>query len=302
MKGIILAGGQGTRLYPLTKFISKQLLPVYDKPLIYYPISTLMLAGIRDILVITSPKNYDDFYELLGDGSQWGVSFSYAVQKEARGIAEAFIIGEKFINNEPCCLMLGDNILYGAGNINLLRQSAKNFKGAQIFCLSVSDPHRYGIATFNKKNEVIHLEEKPETPMSNSAVIGLYFYDNQVVDIAKSIEPSKRGELEITDINKVYLSQNQLYANQLGRGVAWFDAGTHHSLVEAAHFIKIIEEQQGLKIACCEEIAFLMKYISLEKLMVLAKELKKTTYGEYLDQIIKNPLISQSEEFHAIIG
>lgn len=300
MKGIILAGGEGSRLYPLTKFISKQLLPVYDKPLIYYPISTLMLAGIRDILIITSPKNYHDFYELLGDGSQWGVSFSYAIQKESKGIAEAFIIGEKFINNEPCCLMLGDNILYGAGNINLLRKSAKSFTGAQIFCLSVSDPQRYGIATFDKNNKVIDLEEKPENPKSNSAVIGLYFYDNQVVDIAKSIKPSKRGELEITDVNKVYLSQNQLYSNQLGRGVAWFDAGTHHSLVEAAHFIKIIEEQQGLKIACCEEIAYLMKYITLNELKILAMDLKKTSYGEYLNNIIENPQIIQSEELYAV--
>ena len=247
-----------------------------------------MLGGIRDILIITSPRDYDHFIELLGDGSQWGVSFKYAIQQEPKGIAEAFIIAEKFIKNDPCCLMLGDNILYGAGNIKVLQEKAKSRKGANVFCLSVTEPQRYGIVTFDQNNRAIKIEEKPQNSSSNSAVIGLYFYDNQVVDIAKSIQPSKRGELEITDVNSIYLENQELHVNQLGRGVAWFDAGTHSSLMEAAYFMSIIEKQQGLKIACCEEIAHSMNYIDDTQLEKIAFELKTSSYGQYLQNILKN--------------
>ena len=245
-----------------------------------------MLAGIRDILIITSPKDYEHFNELLKDGSQWGISIQYAIQTEPKGIAEAFIIAEKFIDNQPCCLMLGDNILYGAGNIRVLQEKAKSRDGASVFCLSVKDPQRYGVVTFDNQNKAIKIEEKPKNPGSNYAVIGLYFYDNRVVDIAKSIAPSSRGELEITDVNRIYLENNNLFVHQLGRGVAWFDAGTHSSLVEAAYFMNIIERQQGLKIACCEEIALLMGYIDRTQFERLIFQLKNTSYGHYLQGVL----------------
>lgn len=287
MKGIILAGGAGSRLYPLTQCLTKQLLPVYDKPLIYYPLATLMLAGICDILIITSPKDYSTFVKLLGDGAKWGISIEYEVQATPNGIAEAFLIGETFIGKNSCCLMLGDNILYGAGNINLFQEATNLKHGASVFCLSVSEPERYGIVTFDSNNHVVKLEEKPQNSDSNYAVIGLYFYDNQVVDIAKSLRPSERGELEITDLNKIYLEQDLLKVHNLGRGVAWFDAGTHKSLLEASNFIEIIERQQGLKIACCEEIAFHMGYISYDQVLKLAHEYGRTPYAEYLKKIVK---------------
>lgn len=288
MKGIILAGGKGTRLLPLTRFISKQLLPVYDKPLIYYPLSSLMLAGIRDILIITTPQDQEHFYSLLNNGRHWGISISYAVQREPRGIAEAFIIAERFIDDQPCCLMLGDNILYGAGAIDILQKAARQVQGASLFCLSVNDPARYGVVNFDHNGEVLKIEEKPSHPKSNFAVIGLYFYDNQVVDIAKSLKPSRRGELEITDLNNIYLSQNQMKVNHLGRGVAWFDCGTHQSLIEASNFMNIIQKQQSLKIACCEEVAFKMGYINIDQLESLAFNLKSSSYGSYLNSLILN--------------
>ncbi len=253
-----------------------------------------MLAGIRDIILITSPADLPNFVKLLQDGSQWGISIQYATQAEPKGIAEAFIIAEKFINNGPCCLVLGDNILYGAGNIRVLQEKAKVTDGASIFCLSVTDPQRYGIVTFDQNNKAVKIEEKPKNPKSNFAVIGLYFYDNKVVEIAKSISPSARGELEITDVNQIYLENNKLLVHQLGRGVAWFDAGTHASLVEAAYFMSVIERQQGLKIACCEEIAFLMKYIDEEQLMRLTFQLRNTSYGQYLHTLLNSKNLSMS--------
>ena len=247
-----------------------------------------MLAGIRDILIITNPKDYNHFVELLKDGSQWGISIKYAVQAKPSGIAEAFIIAEKFIDNEPSCLILGDNILYGAGNIKILQEKAKSRDGASVFCLSVKDPQRYGVVSFNDAGRATSIEEKPKNPKSNFAVIGLYFYDNNVVDIAKSIKPSVRGELEITDVNQVYLQRSELTVNQLGRGAAWFDAGTHESLVEAAYFMNIIERQQGLKIGCCEEIAFLMGYIDQEQLERVISQIKNTSYGQYLQTVLRS--------------
>ena len=282
MKGIILAGGAGTRLHPLTLSISKQLLPVYDKPMIYYPISVLMLAGIREILIISTPEDIPNFRKLLGTGEQWGISFEYAEQPEPNGLAEAFIIGEKFIGDDNVCLILGDNIFYGQGIREKVQNAAKLDEGAVIFGYYVNDPERYGVAEFDKNKNVISLEEKPKNPRSNYAVTGLYFYDNNVVEIAKNIEPSARGELEITDVNKEYLKKNKLKLQLLGRGFAWLDTGTHESLMDASSYIEIIEKRQGLKIACLEEIAYRMKYINKEQLIDAGKKYHKNQYGQYI--------------------
>lgn len=282
MKGIILAGGKGTRLYPLTLALSKQILPVFDKPMIYYPLSMLMLAGIRDILIISTPDALPGFKQLLGDGSQWGLCFAYAEQAEPRGLADAFLVGRDFIGDSPVCLMLGDNILYGEGMIALLKECAALTEGAIIFGYKVNDPERYGIVEFDSQERVLSLEEKPEHPKSSYAIPGLYFYDNQVVRVAEALQPSPRGELEITDLNKVYLAQGQLKAKIFGRGVAWLDAGTHESLLQAAEFIQTIQERQGLMISCPEEIAYRMGNITREQLLVQAQKLKGTTYGTYL--------------------
>ena len=287
MKGIILAGGKGTRLYPLTIVPSKQMLPVFDKPMIYYPLSMLMLAGIREILIISTPDALPGFRQLLGDGSQWGLQFEYAEQAEPRGLADAFLVGREFVGDSPVCLILGDNILYGEGMIKLLRECAALDDGAIIFGYKVNDPERYGIVEFDEQERVLSLEEKPEHPKSSYAIPGLYFYDKQVVKIAENMKPSPRGELEITDLNKVYLAQGQLKAKIFGRGVAWLDAGTHESLLQAAEFIQTIQERQGLMISCPEEIAYRMHYISKEQLAVLAQGLKGTTYGAYLTNLAK---------------
>jgi len=287
MKGIILAGGKGTRLYPLTIVSSKQMLPVFDKPMIYYPLSMLMLAGIRDILIISTPDAVPGFRQLLGDGSQWGLKFEYAEQAEPRGLADAFLVGRDFIGDSSVCLMLGDNILYGEGMIKLLQECASLKEGAIIFGYKVTDPERYGIVEFDSQEKVISLEEKPEHPKSSYAIPGLYFYDKHVVKIAEELKPSPRGELEITDLNKVYLAQGQLKAKIFGRGVAWLDAGTHESLLQAAEFIQTIQERQGLMISCPEEIAYRMGDISNEQLMSLAQRLKGTTYGDYLMNLAK---------------
>ena len=286
MKGIILAGGSGTRLYPLTLSVSKQLLPVYDKPMIYYPLSTLMLAGIRDILIITTPEDQGQFMQLLGDGSQWGISLEYVVQPNPEGIAQAFLIGEEFIGDSPVCLTLGDNIFYAHGLASTLQKLAMQQDGGTVFGYFVRDPERYGVVSFDKSGKVIDIEEKPVKPKSNYAVAGLYFYDNEVVEIAKSIKPSPRGELEITDINNVYLRKGKLKVELLGRGTAWLDTGTHNSLVDAANFIKVMEDRQGLKIGCVEEIAYRMKYIDDAQLAALAEPLKKNGYGQYLLQLL----------------
>ena len=282
MKGIILAGGRGTRLYPLTIATSKQLLPVYDKPMVYYPLSTLMLAGIREILVISAPEVLPAFKELLKDGSQWGLKFEYAGQVEPRGLADAFLVGSEFIGNESVCLILGDNILYGEGMISLLHECASLKEGAIIFGYKVNDPERYGIVEFDAEYRVVSIEEKPREPRSSYAVPGLYFYDNQVVEIARSLQPSARGELEITDLNRIYLERGQLNAKVFGRGIAWLDAGTHESLLQAGSFIQTIQERQGLMISCPEEIAYRMGYISKEQLCELGKELSGNSYGEYI--------------------
>ena len=285
MKGIILAGGAGTRLHPVTKSISKQIIPVYDKPMIYYPLSVLMLAGIRDILIISTPKDLPLYQDLFGSGSDIGLTIQYAAQPSPDGLAQAFLIGEDFIGSDNVCLILGDNIFYGYNFGSILLDSARLTSGAKVFGYYVQDPERYGVVEFNENNKVISLEEKPKSPKSNYAVTGLYFYDNTVVDKAKSLRPSDRGELEITDLNKLYLDENKLEVQLLGRGMAWLDTGTTDSLLQAANFIATIEQRQGLKVSCIEEIAFVRGYISREQLLEIAMSLKNSQYGKYLFKV-----------------
>ncbi len=287
-KGIVLAGGKGTRLYPATRAISKQLLPVYDKPMIYYPLTTLMLGGIQDILIISTPRDLPRFRDLLGDGSRWGLSLSYAEQEKPRGIAEAFLIGEDFIGEDPVALILGDNIFYGSGLAKRLQRVNRQKRGATIFGYAVSDPERYGVVSFDRSGKVTDIEEKPDDPGSTYAVTGLYFYDNQVIDIARTLEPSDRGELEITDVNRIYLRREQLQVERMGRGMAWLDTGTHQSLLEAAHFIEVVEARQGLRIACPEEVAYRMGYIDAAQVRRLAEPLSKSGYGTYLLKMLES--------------
>ena len=291
-KGIILAGGSGTRLYPLTYSLSKQLIPVYDKPMIYYPLSVLMLAGIQDILIITTPHDQQSFINLLGSGNQWGLNITYEAQPSPDGLAQAFIIGEKFIGDDNVCLVLGDNIFYGHGMDKLLENAMQKEKGASIFGYYVSDPECYGVIDFDKNRNAIDLEEKPENPKSNYVVTGLYFYDNDVIEIAKNIKPSHRGELEITDVNKVYLERGDLNVELMGRGYAWLDTGTHESLLQASNFIQVMEERQGLKIACPEEIAFMKGFIDAAQVEKLANHLLKSGYGQYLMSLLKQDRIN----------
>jgi len=287
MKGIILAGGAGTRLYPSTQVVCKQLLPVYDKPLIYYPLSTVMLAGISDVLIISTPEDTPKIEALLGDGSQLGIELSYAVQEEPRGLADAFIVGREFVGHDSVCLVLGDNVFYGSNFRHLLNKAQENNSGATVFGYPVRDPERFGIVEFDDRNRVVSLEEKPAKPKSHWAVVGLYFYDNSVVDIAANLEPSDRGELEITDLNRIYLNQGRLNAVPMGRGYAWLDTGTPGAMLEAGNYVRIIEERQGFKISCVEEIAYRMKFITLEELEALGRSLEKSDYGQYILRLVE---------------
>lgn len=289
-KGIILAGGSGTRLHPLTVSVSKQLMPVYDKPMIYYPVATLLLAGIRDILIITTPRDQEAYQALLGDGSQWGISFHYAIQPSPDGLAQAFLIGEHFIGADRVCLILGDNIYYGQGLSAVLRRATARERGATVFGYYVRDPERYGVVSFDSQGRAVAIEEKPKAPQSNYAVTGLYFYDNDVVNVAKNIRPSARGELEITDLNRVYLERGELNVELLGRGYAWLDTGTHESLLAAAHFVQVVEQRQGLKVACPEEVAWRMKFIDDNQLAQLAQPLAKSGYGQYLLELLERKI------------